>query len=346
MVAVLAACGSGRGAGYTVDVGADDAGPGSFGPIGEAGSAAHLAAHVEQNHMTVTFVTLTCADRCADVEAVATGGNPPYTFAWDDGSKGAAKHVCPTSTTSYAVTVTDSATTGELARPAQTVQVPLTADVIACPDGGAADSGTSACDSISDVSPAGANPDGPWSYGWSQTLGGTFTVHSEYLTAPRSNQIVFTGMVAWTSGVNGIEINPATYFNPSYSPDLLYTSGDAAPPWVIGARQVIVHPGPASQYSVVRWTARTAGAYVVHATFGGAALLPALTTTDVHVQHTGTDLAGGTGSLNVNGGTSSFAAAIPVTVAAGDTIDFAVGDGGNTYLSDSTSLLASVCREP
>lgn len=340
---LVAACGSSGGADYAVDVGTDDAGGGSFGPVGEAGASANLAAHIEQNRITVTFVTLSCADRCADVVAVASGGHAPYTYSWADGPMGAARHVCPSSTTSYAVTVTDTGTTGELGRPAQTVRVPLTANVIACPDGGAGDGGMSACDLISNVSPTGANPDGPWSYGWSQTLGGTFTSHTQYLTAPRSNQIDFTGMVAWSSGLNGIELNPAMYFNPSYAPDSIATSGDAGAPWVIAARQVIIHPGPASQYSVVRWTARMAGAISVHATFSGAAQPPAMTTTDVHVQHDGKDLTGGTGSLNVNGGTNLFDATLQLTVIAGDTIDFAVGDGGNTYLSDSTGISASIC---
>jgi hypothetical protein len=343
---LVAACGSGGGADYAVDVGTDDAGGGAFGPVGEAGASASLTAHIEQNGMTVTFVTLSCADRCADVVAVASGGNAPYTYRWADGATGAARHVCPSSTTSYAVSVTDTATTGELGRPAQTVRVPLTANVIACPDGGVGDGGTGACDSISDVSPSGANPDGPWSYGWSQTLGGTFTIHTEYLTAPSSSQINFTGMVAWTSGITGIELNPATYFNPGYSPDLIATNGDAGAPWMIAARQVIIHPGPASQYSVVRWTARKAGAITVHATFSGAAQPPAMTTTDVHVQLARKDLTGGTGSLNVNGGTNVFDATFPLTVMAGDTIDFAVGDGGNTYLSDSTAISASICPGP
>lgn len=46
------------------------------------------------------------------------------------------RDVCPTATTSYCVTVTDTGSTGEVPRPAQSIERPLTATVLACPDGG------------------------------------------------------------------------------------------------------------------------------------------------------------------------------------------------------------------
>src|ERR1700722_10815625 len=45
-------------------------------PGTDATASGAFDAHIEQNHMMVTIVTLTCAGRCADVEAVATGGQP------------------------------------------------------------------------------------------------------------------------------------------------------------------------------------------------------------------------------------------------------------------------------
>jgi hypothetical protein len=122
---------------YSLDVGGgDDGGNLALSPRSDAGGPGTLDAHVEQNHMAVSIVTLTCANGCADVVAVASGGNPPYSFAWDDGATGAARHVCPTSSRSYSVTVTDTGTSGELARAAQSTQASVTASVIACPDGG------------------------------------------------------------------------------------------------------------------------------------------------------------------------------------------------------------------
>ena len=104
--------------------GTDASGPGAF------------DAYIEQNHVTVTFITLSCSGKCATVEAVGTGGYPPYMFKWDDGSKSAMRQFCPTSSTNYNVKVTDTGTSGELARAPETVQVPLAANVLACPDGG------------------------------------------------------------------------------------------------------------------------------------------------------------------------------------------------------------------
>jgi hypothetical protein len=87
----------------------------------------------------VQVLTLDCTGPCADVEAVATGGNPPYSFAWDDGFTSPKRHLCPSSSTSYAVSVSDTGTTGELAQPAETARATLAASVIACPDGGSVD---------------------------------------------------------------------------------------------------------------------------------------------------------------------------------------------------------------
>ena len=91
--------------------------------------------------------------------------------------------------------------------------------------------------------------------------------------------------------------------------------------------QFFLHPGPIGQISIARWTAPRAGTYRVQAVFEGIDVGP--TTTDVHVQHNGVDIA--SGSLNINGGASTFRASPSVNVAAGDTVDFAVGNGGNGY---------------
>jgi hypothetical protein len=156
-------CGSSGANLYSLPVGDDDGGGGSFAES-DAKAAGAFDAYIEQNHVTVTIVTLTCAGPCADVEAVATGGQPPYTFAWDDGSTSASRQVCPSSSTRYVVKVTDTATVGELARAGQTVQVPLTADVIACPDGGEPEAGGSGdgglCDNGAGVTlPVDLTPD-------------------------------------------------------------------------------------------------------------------------------------------------------------------------------------------
>lgn len=134
-------CGSGGNTGLAGTGGGHDPDGGGVGITlsgGEAGGAG-LAAYVEQGQVPVTLITLGCPGECASVQAVGTGGNPPYTFSWDDGSTASTRTVCPKNTTSYSVKVTDTAAGGELGSPAQTAQARLTADVLSCADGGVPD---------------------------------------------------------------------------------------------------------------------------------------------------------------------------------------------------------------
>jgi hypothetical protein len=87
----------------------------------------------------VKIVTLSCAGKCATVQAVATGGNPPYAYAWDDGSTNPVRQLCPTADTSYAVQATDTGESGEIYRASQTARASVAAEVLACPDGGEPD---------------------------------------------------------------------------------------------------------------------------------------------------------------------------------------------------------------
>ena len=136
VVQVGLGCGTGARNGYNLDVGTDDAAsPSTFSGL-DAGAAGPLDAHIERGAVTVTFVTL---------QAVGTGGNPPYTFAWENGSTSATREVCPTSSTKYSVNVSDTGAVGEIQRQPDTVQVPLAANVLTCPDGGTLDAGAVAC---------------------------------------------------------------------------------------------------------------------------------------------------------------------------------------------------------
>jgi hypothetical protein len=163
-VAVFALGCSAGGNSRNLLVGNDGTGGASGGSLGGGGSAISvndasvakaLSAHIESPPgMTVTFVTLSCSARCADVRAVATGGFPPYSFKWEDGSMGPNRHVCPSADTSYEVFVTDTGSNaGEFTQAPQTKSVPLSANVIRCnPDGGSgsgasSDGGLLACQS-------------------------------------------------------------------------------------------------------------------------------------------------------------------------------------------------------
>jgi hypothetical protein len=149
LAALAPGCGS-TGHNDSLALGSDDDGDGSFAGSDASGVTA-LDASIEENHVTVTIVTLSCAGDCASVEAVATGGHPPYAFAWDDGSTNPSRQVCPASNTVYAVKVSDTGTAGEFPRPSESVRVPLTANVLACPDGGISDAspdGPSDCETL------------------------------------------------------------------------------------------------------------------------------------------------------------------------------------------------------
>ena len=135
LCALHAGCGS-RATGIPGEVGTYDPDAGMFTGAGDASDPGALDAHIERSGIAITFVTLTCADGCADVKAVVTGGRPPYSFRWEDGSTSDARHVCPTASTAYAVTVTDTGSSGEFAQAPQTTQAALTARVLACPDAG------------------------------------------------------------------------------------------------------------------------------------------------------------------------------------------------------------------
>ncbi|MBX7202099.1 MAG: gliding motility-associated C-terminal domain-containing protein [Bacteroidia bacterium] len=60
--------------------------------------------------VTVNSPTI-CAGACANILASVTGGQPPYTYSWSPGlGSGAGPHnVCPASSISYTITVTDAA---------------------------------------------------------------------------------------------------------------------------------------------------------------------------------------------------------------------------------------------
>jgi hypothetical protein len=148
LTALLLACSAGNGD-RRLRVGEE---PGASGGNGQAGSGGSgrtrdggvtgtwqaLSVQVEDiEGMTIELVTLECAGDCAEVEAVAHGGNPPYNFQWDDGSTEPRRVVCPASNTTLTVSGTDTAIdTDEFKYEAQTASADVTATVFDCSDAG------------------------------------------------------------------------------------------------------------------------------------------------------------------------------------------------------------------
>ncbi len=152
-----------------------------------------------------------------------------------------------------------------------------------------------------------ANPNGVYSYGYETTLGGPLTLFSD------------------GGAANG---TPASWTSPAVDQYLgVYNLSST----------ILQHPGNNGQYSILRITIATGGTYNV----GGAFSNGDNATTDVHVLADGVSVFDG-------GVTSSTSAAFGFTqhFAAGSTLDFAVGNGGNNYYNDSTFLSALVTSVP
>ena len=93
-----------------------------------------IAALISQNNIEVSNLTLGCKQPCADLEVLAYGGHPPYTFAWEDGTKDAKRHVCPSMDSVYRVTVSDTAIeTPEFGIAASTIERSVQVKVVGCP---------------------------------------------------------------------------------------------------------------------------------------------------------------------------------------------------------------------
>lgn len=96
------------------------------------------------SEMAIEMVTISCAGECKQVLAVASGGNDPYTFIWNDGVTTAAREICAADDTTFTVTVRDTAIVdGEFPYAGQSITASVTANVLTCPgDGGVGDAQT------------------------------------------------------------------------------------------------------------------------------------------------------------------------------------------------------------
>ena len=170
------------------------------------------------------------------------------------------------------------------------------------------------------------NPNGVWSYGWSQTLGSELNLYSSH-DSPDGMDRLYAGSVGIDPNVthNGTGAPVLSYFS------VLYPAG-----------QLSFHPGGNGQYSDVRWTAPVAGFYTIDTSF--SAPLGYGTTTDVHVLLNGTSIFDG--GINVNGAGPSTSFLTTRWVPAGQAIDFAVGIGNGSYGYDTTFLSAQVSAVP
>jgi hypothetical protein len=169
----------------------------------------------------------------------------------------------------------------------------------------------------------GTNPGDAWSYGW---------VSYDDFTAGGYLLTVFDTLRDWDSmdhwGVaEGTE--PAVLYNPTEDS---HWFGNEVPP-----ETMALHPGGDGQYAIIRWTAPEAGTFTVTGSF----FTFDWPSVDTHVLLNGTSFFDSTLS---EPGSNPFD--LLVSVAAGDTIDFAVGNGGNGHGGDATNFEAQIGPVP
>jgi hypothetical protein len=171
-----------------------------------------------------------------------------------------------------------------------------------------------------------ANPNGAWSYGWSTTLGGAFTLDTTAVTEPT------TGMERWL-GV-APDGTPFVEYNPTAAPQSFGTG-------LLAPGEAAFDPGPAGEFAVVRWTAPAAGDYSLSVSFSGRDTVAG--DTDVHVLRNGVSLS----SDGVVGfGDTVVFATLLTGLGNGDRIDFLVGWGSDaTHFFDTTGIDAVISSD-
>ena len=178
-------------------------------------------------------------------------------------------------------------------------------------------------DAVRDFS-SQSNPNGVWSYGWESTFAGPLTLYTGVGSCE-------TPGISWW--YLACQTQPVLGHNDTDKVVCYYD-------FCLPPTYLLLHPGPAGEFSVLRWTAPSSGVFLVEGTFVGIATAP--TTTDVHV------LVNSKNSL-LSGPITSYGWPLSFKlkgkVVAGDTVDFLVGFGkeGNNG-SDSTGVRFSLTR--
>lgn len=175
---------------------------------------------------------------------------------------------------------------------------------------------------------------GPWTYGSKATLSAEFVPMRRSIFTRRFDDLVFVQWIDDGPAAN-IEFNLRDTFHED-------PYGGGRP-----ANSMTIHPGADGAYGVLRFTAPVAGNYTFEISFTGNNSIVA-PSTDVHVLINGVDDYSGTvDSIRVGemlGAGPTFTPAAPISLAAGGTIDLAVGDGGNGHGFDLTGVYGFIER--
>lgn len=189
--------------------------------------------------------------------------------------------------------------------------------------------GEAAYDPAAQFSPT-QNPSGPWSYGWSVSLGTPFILDTRHVREP--------------SGIDGWLGEVASDAQPGHFP-LIGHNGTGKPVLSAGTVYVLpgelwLHPGPAGEYAVLRFTADAPGSFVIRGRFMSGDFYPGVT--DAHVLVKGQSVFDGVVESYRAG--PSFRSTHHLM--AGDVVDFAVGFGNGDFGYDTTLLQATIALIP
>ncbi|HIJ86238.1 MAG TPA: LamG domain-containing protein [Desulfuromonadales bacterium] len=173
------------------------------------------------------------------------------------------------------------------------------------------------------------NPNGPWSYGYSATRGSAFKLFNTTF-----DQMIYGGhMIAWQ----------LPYGDPTFAgaeQPIVKALEAIDQHWSVftPTGTVTMHPGPAGDNSVIRWTAPETATYKIDGAFTGRDING--TTTDVAVLSGNVQIF----SENVFGFNNPYPFTATMPVHKGQTVDFTVGYGGNGYICDSTGIAATITK--
>jgi type IV secretory pathway VirB3-like protein len=171
-----------------------------------------------------------------------------------------------------------------------------------------------------------SNPSGAWSYGHANSDLSGFT---KYTSNGPIDDYGNANLDAWFT--TGRDFPNVTHNHTGTTQEY----GGAIQP----SDMLMLHPGADGKKSVLRWAAPSSGTFTIRGRFEGIEQRNRGTTSDVTVLHNTTPLF----SSQINGFGERADFAFVRAVAAGDTIDFAVGYGSNReYRNDSTGLVVDI----
>jgi hypothetical protein len=189
---------------------------------------------------------------------------------------------------------------------------------------------------------AHANPNGAWSYGCrASARSNEFTPLALSGVSEPWRRVTENVRGWWLAPSNDVWSPPAPLVLKNLGTEPVTSTYHPYSQQTNPAGGIYVHPGVgANAYVIVRWTAPADGSYRIDTVFSG--LDSRGTTTDVHVLMNGGELFGDDirGGLQALSNVAEFST--DVSAATGDTIDFAVGPGGNGNMCDATGVKAKV----